>query len=362
VKKLLYGLVAALAISSLSACNQNETVEPKLTLEKTEATVIPWNFDDSHSETFKAKLTLNGKPVVGAEVETSLKLTKTTDKNGEISFIVNKDKVQKKTITVVDADEAKVDGKKIDKKTRKLLVGLRDELMIQFPIQITKVNENQTDPSLVDVHGQAVLGKNHEFPSFVPSKYKIAGSIKDANGNPVEGATVNMRRDGVEGFTMSNPSNKNGEYFMYYLPEDEEDHYMVVILNDTVYTLPANKVFVFPDDIGINIDITLPKDGTVIEDKPPTLVVTAAPGAYYKGTLIGVNVSKDVNYSISIPKRDGSFILTLPKSEWEKNPTFFETIYEGFLKEEKKPGDSIDSTFIPKVKEQEPNQIEPKKD
>lgn len=210
-------------------------------------------------------------------------------------------------------------------------------------------------------HYRTVIGKFSCFcsVSFVPSKYKIAGTIKDANGNPVEGATVNIRRDGVEGFTMSNASNKNGEYFMYYLPEDEEDHYMVVILKDTIYTLPENKVFVFPDDIGINIDITLPKEGTVIMDKPPTLVVTSAPGAYYKGTLIGVNVPKNSNYTISIPNPDGSFVLTLPKTEWEKNPTFFETIYEGFLEEEKKSGDTIDSSFIPKAKEQEPNQIKP---
>lgn len=120
-------------------------------------------------------------------------------------------------------------------------------------------------------HYRTVIGKFSCFcsVSFVPSKYKIAGTIKDANGNPVEGATVNIRRDGVEGFTMSNASNKNGEYFMYYLPEDEEDHYMVVILKDTIYTLPENKVFVFPDDIGINIDITLPKEGTIIMDKTP---------------------------------------------------------------------------------------------
>ena len=49
--------------------------------------------------------------------------------------------------------------------------------------------------------------------------------LKDAEGKPVQGATVNLRRDGVEGFSMSTPSDNNGKYTMYYLPEEDENHY-----------------------------------------------------------------------------------------------------------------------------------------
>ena len=348
MKKIFIGIISGLAIASLAACSGEKT-DSNFHLEKKTLTVVPWKYDGTQSETVKAKLTLNGKPVEGAEVETALKATKKTDKNGEVAILLNKDRILKKTVSVINADEAKIDGKTLSDKEKKSIVGLKDTLTIEYPISVQSVKSNEKDKTLVDVNGQVKLAKEQYYPTFVPSLYKIAGIVKDADGHPVKDATVNFRRDGVEGFTMSKPSNKNGEYELYYLPEDEEDHYMAVIYKNTVYTLPPNKVYNFPEDIGVTIDITLPKTGTVIADKPPTLVTKTAPGALYKGTLIGVNVPKNVKYTITIPKPDGTFTLTLPKSEWEKNPTFFETIYTNYLVQPKKSGDLIDSNFITKV-------------
>jgi hypothetical protein len=172
---------------------------------------------------------------------------------------------------------------------------------------------------------------------------------------------VNLRRDGVEGFSMSTPSDKNGVYTMYYMPDEDENHYFYVHYNNINYTLPEYRAYNFPADVGVNIDVTLPRTGTVIIDKPPTLVTTLAPGALYKGTLIGVNVDKNVKYTISIPDKDGNFILTLPKTEWDKNPSFYETVYNKFLLKDIKSGDVVNSNFIPAPKVKEPNQIKPSK-
>ena len=230
-------------------------------------------------------------------------------------------------------------------------------MTVYFPIEINKIEENNRDKNLVDVYARAVLKENEEFPKFGVEKFPIMGTIKDADGNPVQGATVNIRRDGVEGFSMSNPSNENGEYAMYYIPADDENHYLNVYdpNKEVTYTLPEGKAFLFPDDIGIKLDIVLPKEGTIIRDEPPTLVATSTEGALYKGVLIGLNISE--NYSITVPERDGSFVVTLPKDVWAKNPTFYQINYRGFSEDEINLGDTLTSDLIPQPDENEPNNI-----
>jgi hypothetical protein len=158
---------------------------------------------------------------------------------------------------------------------------------------------------------------------------------------------------------MSNPSNEKGEYSMYYIPEDDENHYLNVYVpsKDITYTLPEGKGFLFPDNFGITLDIVLPEEGTVIRDEPPTLVATSAEGALYKGVLIGLNTPEDVDYTITIPERDGTFVVTLPKDVWGSNPTFYQINYRGYTAEEMNLGGILTSDLIPLPEDDEPNNI-----
>ncbi|MEH7094018.1 hypothetical protein [Neobacillus vireti] len=51
-------------------------------------------------------------------------------------------------------------------------------------------------------------------------------------------------------------------------------------------------------------------------------------------------------------------MLTMPKKEWNKHPSFFEVSYANFLEKRKKSGEVIRSSFIPAPKETEPNHIQ----
>lgn len=362
MKKIHVMFMLALVASLIAACSEqpkdtSTTGEPTIQLDKTELTLTNWKVDNTHMEKVSGKVLVGDNPVENAVVQITNKRTVETDEKGEFSLLVSRNIIDNKTIHIINADNAELNGKKIDETTKKELLKLEKNILIHYPIEIDKVVANVKDNNLVDVHARVGLDKDHDYPAFGPEKYKVGGTIKDADGNPVSGATVNMRRDGVEGFTMSDPSGTDGKFSMYYVPEDDENHYFFVHHNGTTYTLPPRKVYVFPEDISVNIDIVLPKEGTIIEDKPPTLVTTTAPGALYKGTLIGVNVDKSVKYTINIPNRDGTFILTLPKSEWDKNLTFFQTSFRDFLLEAQKAGDVISSDFIPAPKANEPNEI-----
>jgi hypothetical protein len=373
--KLLSLLFMITLAISLSACNnagektahddgessktQAQTSNESFLIDQNKFPYENWKMDSTHQKLVKGSLLVDDKAVVGAEVQVSNKRKTTTNSNGEFSILLDTNIIERDIVHVSSLDDATVDGKSLSEQTKKNLLALEQELIVYFPIEIEKVESNKEDTSLVDVYANAVLKGKEEYPRFGVEKFPILGTIKDSNGNPVEGATVNIRRDGVEGFSMSEPSNENGEYAMYYIPEDDENHYLNVYLpsENTTYTLPDGKAFLFPDDFGIKLDIVLPDEGTIIKDEPPTLVATSAKGALYKGVLIGLNTPDNVNYSITVPERDGSFMVTLPRSVWENKPTFYEINFRGYSENEIDLGDKLTSDFIPIPESDEPNDI-----
>ena len=336
-----------------------ESMDVRMDIDPNQITVTEWKEDGSHHVEIAGHLSANGKPVKGAKIQISERRMMETGKNGEFSLTVDRNIIEKNRLKVMDVKDATVDGEKLDHKTEESLLALEEEILIHYPIAVEKVEVNKENPELVDVYAKAQVHEGEKFPNFGTYKYRVGGTIKDHEGNPVEGATVNIRRDGVEGFSMSDPSNEKGVFAMYYIPEDDENHYFYVHIpsKGISYTLPENKAFLFPGDVGVNIDIRLPESGTVIDDTLENLVATPAPGSLYRGLLMGVHT--DEEYKITVPERDGSFKLTISKSEWEKNPGFYEVNYQGFHEEEITTGDTLSSNLIPKPGKYDPTNILP---
>ncbi|WP_226036645.1 hypothetical protein [Aquibacillus saliphilus] len=332
-------------------------IEAELSLEKDTFQVVEWKPDNSNHEENVGKLTANGQAVVGAVVQISDKRTTETDEKGEFTLTLDANMVEKNTIRVVDLDDATIDGEALSQEEKEKIGQLETVMSVHHPIVIDEVVTNEENSDLVNVHAQAITVEGEKYPKFGVEKFSVAGVIKNEDGTPVEGGTVNLRRDGVEGFTMSDPSNEKGEFAMYYIPEDDENHYFYVYHEGITYTLPPRKTFLFPDENGIELSIILPSEGTVIKDEPPTLVAQTAPGALFKGNLFGLNT--DADYLISIPKRDGTFTVTLPKTAWEKNPSFYQIMYRKFHEEAIQPGDILKSSIIPDPVVSEPDEIIP---
>ncbi len=356
--QLLSTIILGAAIS-LTACtnDKDEPKDLKLSLSQTDFEVVLWQQDGSHITEVSGSLTAGDEPVSGAVVQLADKRLIETNEDGKFNVHVDLSTMENEKLHVVSLDNAKIGGKKLNKQLQKQGMDVEQSMYIHYPIVIDEVTANVKNASLVDVKGHAKLGEDQKYPGFGPDSYLVSGTVKDADGNALQTATINLRRDGVEGFSISSPSDTQGKYSLFYLPDEEEDHYFYVHYNGVKYTLPPNKVYHFPEDVSVNIDILLPKEGTIIDDKPPTLVTQTAPGGHYKGVLIGVNVADGVKYDITIPNRDGTFTLTLPKSEWDKNPSFFETHFSEFMDAPKAPGEWIPSTFIPAVKDNEPSEI-----
>jgi hypothetical protein len=362
---LLTSIAAAMLLAGCTNNNENAEQAPTTTaeqvaieLDQSVFSIKQWNVDNSHLTPLVGRVMADGKPVIGIEVGTG-KRTITTDESGSFEMLVDRSIPQSIHLQISNAEQATIEGKVVGSSTQELLKAAVSRVDVYYPIQVTEVKADAEDPAMVEVHARAVLEEGNTFPKTTLDKYVIQGVVKDAKGNPVEGAMVSFIRDNGEGFSRSEPSNADGEYRMYYFPEEDEDLILNVHVGDARYTLPENRVYRFPEGTSVNTDIILPETGKIITDQPPTLVSKPAKGALYWALVIGLSVDASVEYTISLPQEDGSFVLKIAKAEWDKSPTFFQTEMRQFSETEIKVGDVIPSSWIPAPSKGDPDGIVP---
>lgn len=334
----------------------------RIELTQTDFKLVPWSWNGSHLITVNGRLLAGGLPVENAVVRSDYGKKKiATDRDGRFQVMIDRSLLADTAVRVISADEAKVSGKPLDKRTTERLLAAAVHYRVFYPIEVSKVEPSAGDRRLVNVHARIVAGGERAVSFFQVDKYRINGKVRDADGNPVKDAVVWLDRDEGEGFAKSTPADENGEYQLFYLPEDVETN-LTVTIGKKRYTLPKGKVMYIPRDTSVSIDITLPREGTVIDDKPPSLVCRTAKGAMYTGIIAGIDVPDGTSYTVTIPDREGRFVLTVPKEVWDRNPTFFETHLTKFVDQEEvlKPGDVLPAGFVT-PSSRDPKNIVPKR-
>ena len=375
MKKYLSGTAAAVLLASaLAGCSNNDNsaspsvtqvpsasapsasapieaanADVKLLVDQTSYSLMQWKMDNSHAVANGGKLLIGDKPVVGAVLHVGdSKRDIVTGEDGSFSMLIDQSLLAEVPVRVVSLDNATVGGQPLGADLAGKLLETSTYISVYYPIKTTKVQASPKDPNLVEVYGQVQGQPGDELSFFQIDKFRIGGIVKDPQGKPVKNAVVWIDRDEGEGFGKSTPTDDQGRYYLYYLPESDEGTNMTVVTEDnTRYTLPEGKVFHIPDDTSVDINVTLPSEGTEIVDKPPTLVAVTSPGAMYTGILVGLNLPADVPYEVTIPNKDGTFKITLPKESWDRHPSFFETKLTKFVEDrELEEGDTLPSSFF----------------
>jgi hypothetical protein len=350
MRKLAEAAVTILLAAGLAGCAGQGKPAPDLHLDLSHSSfsLKQWKMDGSHIVGVTGKLVSGDQPVTGAVLRAGeSKKNIVTDDKGDFEFLVDQSLLAHTKVTVVSLDHAKIGDEAIASELTAKTSEISSFIDVYYPIEITKTAVSAKDSSQVEVQGRLVPDQGAAVGYFQEDKYKIGGVVKNADGRPVQDAVVHIDRDTGEGFAKSTPTDANGHYTIYYLPEQDEETNLSVSYNSVKYTLPANKVYQFPDGTSVNIDITLPATGTVIDDKPPALVSRTAPGALYSGIVVGLDVGKDVAYTVTIPDKTGNFILTVPKNVWDKSPAFVETHMTKFIeKGQLTAGAALPSSFI----------------
>ncbi|OXS57315.1 hypothetical protein B1A99_17660 [Cohnella sp. CIP 111063] len=349
--RLFVLLIAAAALWTGTCAGANapaQAPQARIELEKTSFTVKTWRTDGSHIAAVKGKLICGGQPVAGAEVQAGLnKRRLRTGEDGSFDLRVDRSLLAYAPIRVVSANEAKIAGKPIGQREADGLASAFAAITVYHPIQVIGEKSDEADASRVNVQARIRSEAGDAISFFQVDKYRIAGRVEDADGNPVKGAIVWIDRDRGEGFAKSTPTDGDGKYEMFYWPEEEETN-LTVIVGPRRYALPEGKAFVLPRHTSVDIRIRLPREGVIIDDKPPTLMCETAKGATYSGLLAGLDVPPDVPYTVTIPDRDGRFVLTVAKEVWERRPALFETRLTKFIGQEKvlKAGDALPVGFV----------------
>jgi hypothetical protein len=344
-----------IVLLSLGGCSVNGEVMGKahLFIKKTDYPLLLWKSDGSYIETATGSLLLGDKPIEKAMIKIGDKFVK-TDKKGSFEYNVDQSKLSKKEIKVSNLDKALVNGKKLTKEEKQTLGQVNGKINVYYPINIiSKKEENKK--TIIDA--QVLTKSKSPYPTVQTGKYAVLGTVKDADGNPIKGAIVSITREKGEGWAHSNPSDNKGHYLLAYLPEADEECTFRVSVGDVQYTLPNGKVYQFPDNTSVKVDIILPKSGTIIDDKPPTLISKVIPGSMKLGTIIGIDGVSPNDYSITVPEDDGHFRLIVSNELWKKKPTFFEKKVEGYYQEELTKEDFIPKEWLKEKNPKEPDSI-----
>ncbi|WP_158630153.1 carboxypeptidase-like regulatory domain-containing protein [Cohnella sp. AR92] len=319
-----------------------------LNISQTSFDLKQWEEDGSHNTTVQGKLVVGGSPVQNAVLHAGTsKKDIVTDESGSFQIIIDQSLLMDTEVKVVSLDNATIGGSPVDQSLSAELLKTSTFITVNYPIEVKDVQPSADDAGKVVVNARIKSQEGDVISFFQVDKYRIGGVVKDADGNPVKDAVVWIDRDEGEGFGKSTPTDENGTYQLFYLPESDEGTNLTVTIGTTRYTLPKGKVFHIPDDTSVLINITLPKEGTEIVDKPPTLEAITSNGAMYTGILAGLNVPSDVAYTVTIPDKEGNFTLTVDKAVWEQNPAFFETKLTKFVEDRDLTwGDTLESSFV----------------
>jgi hypothetical protein len=310
--------------------------------------VKEWRLDSENVNNARGCVYLDGKPVEGVRVRVD-RYTVPTPSGADGSFVypVDSTLAARHVVTVVDADEASVDGTAVDEAGRAELLLAQTGLTVSF--KLSGVESRATDEGIL-VTGRASYGDTEETapPPVVLFSYQLSGFVRDSDGKPVQGAVVSTRSIDREFWTVSDESAADGSYSSIYYPTGESDPVgftVRIAVGDDVFEFLPDELIFFERLRSARMDVELPPAGFPLGIPP----VETYDGAIYEGLLVGVAEGSKPIKPLSARWLDeqGRFELLLPKEAAGKSVTFWESSLYAFSKTEAKPGEPVDLEGYP---------------
>jgi len=301
-----------------------------------------WQADSSNEARVTGRLLLRGKPVAGAVLAVDrYRLPGRTDARGQFSASVDATLARRHPLHVADGSRATRGGRPLTSAERKALTQASGGVSVAY--RLVDLRAKRTSRGIL-VTGRAVRADGVPAPSVVLLSYRLQGTVTDANGNPVRGATVVTRTTDRDYWTFSEPSNANGHYVSYFSASDESGSDPValsvqVAVGNISYGSGSRNVS-FSRLHSATMDVKLPARGTTLT--PPSSTPEA--GAFYRGLLVGVSGPAGVIKPLSArwPTEDGRFSLLLSGSVRAKVVRFWESDFASFSGSPASPGGAVD--------------------
>jgi hypothetical protein len=252
---------------------------------------------------------------------------------------------------VQDADlaRAKVGGRALTPAEREALGAASAGVSVGY--RLADLHASRRPDGKVVVTGRAVRADGVAAPGVVLLSYRLEGTITDASGKPVAGATVVTRTTDRDFWTFSLPSNADGRYVSFFSASDEAGSDPVplnvqIASGRTSYSAGVTNAS-FKRLSSATMNVKLPASGASI----PVPTSTAGGGAFYRGMLVGVSGPKGVVKPLSAtwPDARGRFSLTLPKLAAGTSLRFWEDDFVTFSRVVAHPGGPVDLATWPRA-------------
>lgn len=307
-----------------------------------------WQAGSSNQATVTGRVLLNGRPVQGARVSVDrYALPHATAANGSFTAAVDATMAQRHPLHVVDASHATVGGKALSDSQQAALRNAGGGISVGYRIVDAHARAQKNGTILVT--GRAVRADGVPAPGVVQLSYRLQGTITDAAGKPVAGATVVTRTTDRDFWTFSLPSNAQGHYVSFFSASDEAGDDPVplnvqVASGRTNYSAGLANVNFKPLS-SATMNVKLPASGAGL----PLPTSSPDPGAYYRGILIGVRDPHGVVKPVSArwPDSSGRFSLVLPKLKRGTPLVFWENDSVVFTQQEARPGGPVAASAWP---------------
>ena len=310
--------------------------------------VRPWDADSSNVQAVVGRLTVGGSPVAGARVTVDgFRLQRPTDARGQFTYSADVSLARRHVARVTGLAHARVNGRPLAVAEKKALLGGRAGFSVGYQLSELRA---RTRSDGVLVTGRVTDSRGLPPPPVRLFTYRLAGTITDASGKPVQGAVIVTRTQDRDFWTFSSASNSNGKYTSFFSASDEIGADPVelsvgVALGGTNYGGVTGTNASFKRLSSSTMDVQLGSGGRYTLSKP-----VATPGAVYQGLVVGVSGGHGVIRPVAArwPDAQGRFSLLLPRSARGATLRFWENQRELVSTVKAVPGGRIDVSTWPR--------------
>jgi alcohol dehydrogenase (cytochrome c) len=304
---------------------------PRIVIKGGAVPLTLWKAASSNEAAVSGRIVLGGKPVVGAKVALDrYTIPQATDKNGVFTANVDSTMPRRHPVHVVDASGASVGGKRLSSAQQSSLRAASGGISVAYKV-FGPSAKRQSNGQVV-VSGRLARADGAAAPGVVLLSYRLQGTITDASGKPVQGATVVTRTTDRDFWTFSLPSNANGHYVSFFSASDEQGSDPVelnvqVAVGQKSYS-PGQTNAKFKRLSSSTMNVKLPASGLGL-----TVPTTSQEGgAFYRGILVGVSGPGGIIKPVAArwPDARGRFSLTLPRLKKGTTLRFFEIDFTQF--------------------------------
>jgi PQQ-dependent dehydrogenase (methanol/ethanol family) len=307
-----------------------------------------WRAASSNLAIVRGRVTVGGRPVAGARIAVDrYVLPGATNAEGRFSAPVDATLARRHPVHVVGVGSARVGGRALSAAERTALRGAQGGINVGY--RLVELRARTLANGRVVVTGRAVRADGAPAPPVVLLTYRLSGTIRDASGQPVAGATVITRTLDRNFWTFSEPSNAAGRYVSFFSASDQVGSdpvpMTVQLAHGRISYTTGTRDPTFTPLRSADMDLRLPASGTTMPVPSPT----ATPGAIYRGLLVGVSGPSGPIRPVSArwPDRRGRFELVLPPSARGLTLRFWESDFQAYSRTVARAGGPVDLASWP---------------